>query len=199
MRINSSSSSTKTTTTPKISEKSFNHSKKLENFWRKIFFSSSNFNQLSGSKKILHNSFWEIWHKNFKSTRGCKHIQHINFQNVKRTRGCSHKYFRKLRNKCKTKNIFGQQTKEAHQHISFQSSNQHFEANFNNIFKENRRSFSSRTTQSSRTKHRDKTASSLIKSISINVFLPKGRDWPFLVILGSSERPDKDGSRSLRN
>jgi hypothetical protein len=67
MRINSSSSSsTKTTTTPKISEKSFNHSKKLENFWRiseKIFFSSSNVNQLSGSKKILHNSFWEIWHK----------------------------------------------------------------------------------------------------------------------------------------
>jgi hypothetical protein len=36
MRINpSSSSSMKTTTkTPKISEKSFNHSKKLENFWR---------------------------------------------------------------------------------------------------------------------------------------------------------------------
>jgi hypothetical protein len=35
MRINSSSSSSMktTTTTPKISEKSFNHSKKLENFW----------------------------------------------------------------------------------------------------------------------------------------------------------------------
>ena len=30
---------------------------------------------------------------------------------------------------------FGQQTKEAHQHISFKSTNQHFEANFNNIFK----------------------------------------------------------------
>jgi hypothetical protein len=33
-----------------------------------------------------------------------------------------------------------------------------------------------------------KTASSLIKSISINVFLPQGRDWPFLVILGSSNQ-----------
>jgi hypothetical protein len=76
-------------------------------------------------------------------------IQHINFQNVKRTRGCSHKYFRKLRNKCKTKTIFGQQTKEALQHISFKSSNQQFEANFNNIFKENRRN-------SSRTEQRDK-------------------------------------------
>jgi hypothetical protein len=44
-----------------------------------------------------------------------------------------------------------------------------------------------------------KTASSLIKSISINVCLPQGRDWPFLVILGSSTRHDKDESRSLRN
>jgi hypothetical protein len=32
---------------------------------------------------------------NFKRTRGCRQIQHINFQNVKRTRGCSHKYFQK--------------------------------------------------------------------------------------------------------
>ncbi len=93
---------------------------------------------------------------NYKRTRGCKQIQHINFQNVKRTRGCSHKYFRKLCNKCKTRNIFGQQTKEAHQHISFKPSTQHLEANFNNIFKENRRYFTSRTTHSSRTKHRDK-------------------------------------------
>jgi hypothetical protein len=52
---------------------------------------------------------------------------------------------RKLRNKCKTRTIFGQQTKEARQHISFKSSNQHLEANFNNIFKENRRYFTSRT------------------------------------------------------
>jgi len=104
MRINpSSSSSTKTTTkTPKISEKSFNHSKKLENFWvfRKLSFhrqTSTNFltvrksctiqfstsilkglmNWFSlkntatcttfvhGNEKILHNSFWKTWHKNF--------------------------------------------------------------------------------------------------------------------------------------
>ncbi len=107
------------------------------------FFST---NLLSGSKKILHNSFFSTSIlkglinskrrkpdiKNFKRTRGCRQIQHINFQTLKRTRGCSHKYLRKLRNKCKTRTIFGQQTKEAHQHISFTS--QHFEANVNNIF-----------------------------------------------------------------
>ena len=56
-----------------------------------------------------------------------------------------------------------------------------------------------RTTHTSRTNIATKTASSLIKSISINVCLPQGRDWPFLVILGSSTRHDKDESRSLRN
>ncbi len=61
-----------------------------------------------------------------------------------------------------------------------------FEANFYNIFKEDRRYFTSRTRQNISYKSiSTKTASSLIKSISINECLPQGRDWPFLVILGS--------------
>jgi hypothetical protein len=82
---------------------------------------------------------------------------------------------RKLRNKCKTRNIFGQQTKEAHQHISFKSSFQQFlkPPLIPSLKKINDTSHLVQG-KSSRTKHRDKTASSLIKSISINVFLPQG-------------------------
>ena len=61
-----------------------------------------------------------------------------------------------------------------------------FEANFNNIFKEDRHLVQRQNISYKRIS--TKTASSLIKSISINVFLPQGRDWPFLVILGSSNQ-----------
>ncbi len=96
--------------------------------------SSSNFNQLSGSKKILHNSF----NVNFKGVNHWK--PDIKFQthpgmstnsthqlSKRQTHpGMFTQYFRKLCNKYKTRNIFGQQTKEAHQHISFKPPNQQF-------------------------------------------------------------------------
>ncbi len=62
---------------------------------------------------------------------------------------------KKLRNKCKTKTIFGQQTKEAHQHISFKSSTQQLEANFNNISTRKSTMLHISYTHSSRTKHRE--------------------------------------------
>ena len=195
MRINSSSSSSMktTTTTPKISEKSFNHSKKLENFWRsqKEIHRQTSTNHLAVRRsctiqffnvniKGVINSRRKTWHKISNAPGDVNKSNTSTFKRSNAPGDVRTNILRKLRNKCKTRNIFGQQTEEANS--IFRSNHQL------NILKPTLITSLKKIDAIHRVQSIAKTASSLIKSISINVCLPQGRDWPFLVILGSSNQ-----------
>ena len=152
-----------------------------------------------GSKKIFHNSFWEKPDIKFQTHPGMSTYSTHQLSKRQTHPGMFTQIF--LENfviNAKPKPFSVNKRKK---HTSIFRSNHHL-----NILKptlitslKNRRYFTSRT-HIHLVQSIAKTASSLIKSISINVFLPQGRDWPFLAILDSSKssRHDKDESRSLR-
>ena len=75
-----------------------------------------------GSKKILHNSFWKTWHKISNAPGDVNIVNTSTFKTSNAPGDVDTTILENFVNKCKTKTIFGQQTKEAHQHISFKSS-----------------------------------------------------------------------------
>ncbi len=130
--------------------------------------------RIHGSKKILHNSFSKPDIKK-KISNAPGDVNKFNTSTFKPSNapGDVHtKYFRKLHNKCKTRTIFGQQTKEAHQHISFKSSTHDLKPTLIPSLKKIEDTSHLVQSNSSRTNISTKTASSMTKSISINVFLP---------------------------
>jgi hypothetical protein len=140
-----------------------------------------------GSKKILHNPFWKTWHK-ISNAPGDVNI--VNTSTFKTSNAPGDVHTNILENfviNAKPKPFSVNKRKK---HTSIFRSNHHL----NTLKPTLKTSLKKIDDTTHLVQHIHlvqsiaKTASSLIKSISINVFLPQGRDWPFLVILGSSNQ-----------